>query len=264
MVGHDERSPPKKMQKLMDDRRQDLLNRIEAAADKTPPVPEDFYSPLFQIMYGLPMELQLRLAVHMGERYLPIYETKWPNVTWPRTILGDLDAWFRAEGEATPDEPDDADSADAGFQTGLRNLVRAYYYRDDPACLTSGTCAMIHEVISVRAENVFLADDAVAARLEKEERAWSRLDSRHRPPAPEHFEERWLPEHELFDNVAFQAVYRRERLHVVEWLRAEAVWKYPEPDDLDAMMRALKRWDDNWLQGLWPEGTTLPEDEING
>ncbi len=49
----------------------------------------------------------------------------------------------------------------------------------------------------------------------------------------------------------------RECLHVVEWLRAEEVWKYPEPDDLDAMMRGLKRWEDEECTPLHPDRKEL-------
>jgi len=122
----------------MEDRRKDLLNQLEAAAHKTPRVPEDFLSLCFQIMYGLPMELQLRAAFHRYERYLPIHEAKWPGITWPRQVLADLDAWFRAEGEATPDEPDDVDAADLKYQATFTDLLCASRYRDDPACLTAG------------------------------------------------------------------------------------------------------------------------------
>ncbi len=239
----------------MDARRKDLLNRLEAAARKTPRVPEDFLSLCFQILFGLPSELQLRAALHMYERYLPIYEKKLPGVTWPRQVLGDLDAWFRAEREATPDGPDEADSADGIYQSGFTDLLCAYHYRDDPACLTGGVCSTMLSVVHARAENVFLADDAVAAQITKEWRAWHRIDEEHRPPAPESFNELWQHEHSPFDNVAFDAVYRREWVHVVEWLRAEAVWEYPEPDDPDAMLRGLRRWEAHEFYSMAPERT---------
>ena len=242
----------------MDERRKDLLNRLEAAADKTPRVPEDFLSLCFQILYGLPSDLQFRAAFHMYERYLPIHEKKWPGVTWPRKVLEDLDAWFRAEGEATPDEPDDIDSADLGYQASFTDLLCAYRYRDDPACLTGGLCRTMLAMIHVRAENVFVADDPVAAQLWKEDRAWwitwGSTEEEQRPPQPESFDQLWQPEHNPGENVAFKAVYRREWLHVVEWLRAEAVWKYPEPDCLDAMMRGLKRWEAHAFYSMAPEG----------
>lgn len=236
----------------MDDRRRDLLNRLEAAADKKPRVPEDFLSLSFQILYGLPSDLQFRAAFHMYERYLPIHEKKWPGVTWPRKVLGDLDAWLRAEGEATPDEPDDIDSADLGYQASFTDLLCAYRYRDDPASLTGGLCSTMLAMIHVRAQNVFLADDPVADRLKKEHRAWHLIEEEHRPPEPESFDQLWQPEHSAYDNVAFDAVYRREWLHVVEWLRAEAVWKHPEPDDMDAMMRGLKRWEAHAFYSMGP------------
>jgi hypothetical protein len=237
----------------MSDRRKDLLNRLKAAADKTPRVPEDFLSLSFQILYGLPSDLQFRVAFHMYERYLPVHEKKWPGVTWPRKVLGDLDAWFRTEGEATPDEPADIDSADLGYQASFTDLLCAYRYRDDPACLTGGLCSTMLAMIHVRAENVFVADDPMAARLWKEHRAWHMIDEERRPPEPASFNQLWQPEHNAGENVAFLAVYRREWLHVVEWLRAEAVWQYPEPGDLEAMKRGLERWEAHQFLPMGPE-----------
>jgi hypothetical protein len=248
----------KREKKRMDNRRQDLLNRLEAAAAKKPFVPEDFLSISFQILYGLPTELQLRAACHMCERYLPIYEKKLPGSDWCRQLLGDLDAWFRAEREATPDIPDESDSADTLYHYGFTNLLVAYHYKDDPASLTAGICGTIIHVVHARAQNVFLADNAVAARLEKERDVWKSIEEEHRPPAPDSFSQLWQPEHSSFDNVAFDAVYRREWLHVAEWLRAEGVWKYPEPDDLDAMMRGLKRWEAHQFCPMGPERTDEP------
>ena len=234
------------------------LNRLEAAAQKTETVAEDFLSLCFQILYGLPTELQLRAAVHMRGRYLPIHEKKWPGITWPRQLLGDIDAWFRAHEEATPDEPDDIDAADLGYQASFTDLLCAYRYRDDPACLTGGLCSTMLAVVHVRAKNVFVADDPVASRLWKEHRAWKSIEEEHRPPQPESFHQLGQSEHSSFDNVAFDAVYRREWLRVVEWLRAEAVWKYPEPDDMDAMMRGLKRWEAHAFYSMGPERTDEP------
>lgn len=233
---------------MMDNRRQALLSQLEAVADKMPPMVEELSALCFQIMYGLPTELQLRAAVHMCERYLPIYEAKVPGSTWPRQLLGDLDAWVRTEGEATPEGPDDIDSADGGFQAGFTDLLGAYRYRDDPECLTSGTCSAIHGAIDARAKNVFLADDPIVIQFEKEYDAWwstwGGVEEEHWPPQPESFSLSAQPEHNPSKNAAYQAVYRREWLYLVGWLRAEAVWRYPEPDDLNAITRALERWYD--------------------
>ena len=239
----------------MDNRRKELLNQLEAAAKKPVRTDDDlvslndaFHSLGFQIMYGLPQELQFRAAFHMCERYLPIFEKKQPSSTWVRQLLGDIDAWHRAEGDATPDAPDDSDSADAHYHSGFTDLLVGYRYRDHPACLAAGVCGMIIHVVWARARNVFLADDPVVIRFEKEDRAWwdtwGDVDESLWPPQPESMFQMYRTEHSAFDNVAYQAVYCRECLHVVEWLRAEEVWKYPEPDDLDAMMHGLKRWEE--------------------
>jgi hypothetical protein len=258
----------------MDTRRQDLLNQLEAAATKTVRTHEDlvslndtFISLTFQIMYGLPEELQFRAAFHSCERYLPIFEKKQPGATWARQLLGDLDAWFRAEVDSTPEIPDDSDSADTSYQYGFTNLLVGYHYREHPACLTAGVCGMILHVVGARARNVWLADDAIAARIEQEKDAFHRMkdayylteDGTYReeeedgPREPEYFNDLWKSEHSASDNVAYLAVYCRECQHVVEWLRAQEVWKYPEPDDLDAMMRGLKRWEDRECTPMLPE-----------
>jgi hypothetical protein len=238
----------------MDNRRQDLLNQLEAAAAKRPFVPEDFLSTSFQIMYGLPTELQLRAAVHMCERYLPIFEKKWPGLTWCRQLLSDIDAWHRAEGEARPVVPDEADCAETAYYFGFTHLLCAYNYKDDPVVLTAGLCGTMLQVICARALNVWLADDAIAARIEQERDAYNRIEEEDQPPEPAYFYDVWKPEHNAYDNVAFDAVYRREWLHVAEWLRAEAVWKHPEPDDMEAMMRGLKRWEKHAFCPMGPEG----------
>lgn len=257
------------MGSIMENRRLDLLNRLEAAAKKTRlerdlvSLLEDFSSLSFQTMYGLPAELQLRAALHMCERYMPISEKKWPGVTWPRELLGDLDAWFRAEGEGTPDGLDDLDSADRIYQSGFTNLLVGYHYRDDPACLTAGVCGTIIHVVHARAQNVFLTDDPVVVRLQKEEEAWwstwGGVDEELWPPRPDAMRQLVQPEHSAFNNVAFDAVYRREWRHAAEWLRGEAVWKYPEPDNLDAMMRGLQRWQGRELCPMGPERGDEPE-----
>jgi hypothetical protein len=268
----------------MENRRQDLLNQLEAATKKPVRTDDDlvslnheFHSLGFQILYGLPEELQFRAAFHSCERYLPIFEKKQPGSTWVRQLLGDIDAWHRAEGDATPDGPDESDSADTHYHCGFTDLLVGYRYRDHPACLTAGVCGMIIHVVWARAGNVFLADDAIAARIEQEEDAFRRMkdayylteDGTYRdeeedgPREPKYFHDLLKPEHSAFDNVAFQAVYCRECLHVVEWLRAEEVWKYPEPNDLDAMRHGLKRWEECECTFLTPtyveRGNTLDD-----
>lgn len=250
----------------MKNRRDNLLDQLEVAAAKKPLVPEDFTSLSFQILYGLPTELQFRGALHICERYLPIFERKWPNLTWCRQLISDIDAWHQAEGQGTPDVPVEADSAESAYYFGFIHLLGGYHDKDDPAVLTAGVCGTIFEAVCARAINVYLVDDAIAARIEQEQAAYLRMkDAHHRnedgtyrddekdyPAEPTYFYDLWSPEHNRSLNVAYDAVYRREWRHLADWLRAQEVWNYPEPD-LDAMMRGLKRWEAHEFYPMGPE-----------
>jgi hypothetical protein len=251
-------------------RRLDLLTQlIETAASMAPENLSSTCDTLaFQIMYGLPWELQIRAACFMCECYLPIFEAKRPSEKWPREILRDVDAWHRVNGRGTEDVPEGADSADSAYLFCFDFLLSAYHHKDDPVSLTSGCCGAMGYAAYARAINVYLADDAIAARIEQELDAYHRKeDAYYRNedgtyrieeedrPKPAYFYDIWKPEHNRSLNVAYDAVYRREWRHVAEWLRSEAVWQYPEPDDLDAMMRGLKRWESHEFYPMGPERT---------
>jgi hypothetical protein len=238
-------------------RRSDLLTQlVETAASVAPENLSSGCDTLaFQIMYGLPWELQIRAACFMCERYLPVFEAKWPGVAWPREILGDVDAWHRVNGRGTEDAPKGSDSADSAYLFCFDFLLSAYHHKDDPVSLTSGSCGAMGYAAYARAGNVWLADDAVAARIEKEKSAYFCIEEENRPPEPDYFYDLWKPQHNAYHNVAFVAVYRREFQHIAEWLRAKAVWQYPEPEDLEAMRRGLERWKDHDFYPMGPQRT---------
>lgn len=240
---------------IMETRRQGLLKRLEEAAASAPAsgLSDEGSAICFQIMYGLPWELQIRAACFMCERYLPIFEAKWPGVTWPRQLLGDVGAWHRAEGRGRPDCPDEADSADGSYYFCFDYLLSAYHHRGDPVSLTAGSCGTAAEAAYARASHVWLADDPVAARIEKEKSAYDRIEEERRPSEPPSFALLDAPEHRRHGNVAFVAVYRREWAILAAWLRAESVWQHPEPEDLDAMLLGLKRWEAHQFLPMGPE-----------
>lgn len=239
---------------LMNTRRQELLNNLEEAAASAAPerLSSDCKAICFQVMYGLPCELQMRAASSICERYLPIFEKKCPGVTWPRVLLGDVDGWHRVKGRATPDTPEGADSADGAYLFCFDFLLCAYHHKDDPMSVTAGACGAMGYAAYARADHVWLADDPVAARIEKEKSAYCNIEEERRPSEPPSFDELWKPEHNAYDNVAFVAVYRREWAHVADWLRAKAVWQYPEPEDLDAMMQGLEEWEAHQFLPMGP------------
>ncbi len=248
----------------MNTRRQKLLNQLKEAAATAMPerLADECRAICFQILYRLPPELQIRAASSMLERYLPIFEKKQPSLTWTRRILEDPDGcngpvW----SGVTPEYPDGADPADRHYWGAFDPFIDARRYKDDPVRLAANASDTMADVALARAQNVWLADDPEAARIEREEDAFWALHQEYRPDAPDPvppalFKELESPAHGRYYNVAFIAVYRREWLHVAEWLRAEAVWQYPEPEDLDAMMQALAGWQ---ARDFLPMGATWEE-----
>lgn len=240
----------------METRRQNLLKKLDetAASAEAIGLSSKCKTICFQIMYSLPWELQIRAACQMCEHYLPIFEAKWPGVAWPRQLLGDVDAWHRVNGRGTERIPEEADSADSAYLFCFDFLLSAYHHKDNPTSLTSGTCGAMGYAAYARARNVWLADDVEGALIEKKLMAYYAIDEASRPsepPVPERL--RWDPKYNANHNVAFVAVYRREFQRIAAWLRAEAVWQYPEPEDMDAMMRGLARWEDHEFYPMGPE-----------
>ncbi len=248
----------KKVQRRMDNRRQDLLKKLEETAAAVTPerLEAECKAICFQILYGLPPDLQIRAGCYMLQRYLPIFEKKQPNVTWARRILEDSD------GGVMPDHPDRADSANADYWHGMSSLLRARWYKDDPARRTANACCAMANVAEARARNVWLVDDPEAASIQREEDAFWAIDQQlpadaPPPDPPALFKELESPAHGRYYNAAFIAVYRREWGIVAAWLRSEDVWQYPEPEDLDAMMQALARWQS---EPLFPIAHSWEED----
>jgi hypothetical protein len=239
----------KKEQRRMDNRRQDLLTKLEETLATVAPerLEAEGQALCFQILYGLPPELQIRAAGCMLQRYLPIFERKQPSLTWPRQVLEDRDGWNGRWSHESPDYPEGADTADWHYWSAFNPFFHARHFKDDPVRLAANVCCTMADVAQARARHVWLADDPEAARIQREEDAFWAIDQElpaDAPPAnpPAYFKELESPAHGRYYNAAFIAVYRREWLHVAEWLRVEAVWQYPEPEDLDAMMQALADW----------------------
>ncbi|MEM9490715.1 MAG: hypothetical protein AAGC55_16325, partial [Myxococcota bacterium] len=172
---------------------------------------------LFQILYGLSAEMQIGLARDMAARFLPVFHANHPEVTWPTTVLDDLDAYFNEHEQTLPDEPEDSFGGDMSFNYALYALLRALAYskqgllpRVTPAC-----CTALLMAVSARAANVWHADDPDGVQAWRDG-AWETLAGR--------------GEH---NNAASMAVARREWLVVADWLEAHNVDVFPVTDEAE-------------------------------
>jgi len=163
----------------------------------------------FKILYGLPANLQIRLCCFMMSRYLPIFESSFRKIKWPRQILNNVAQWAEVHGRDVPEEPERADAADAAFSFAFDGLLLAYAYQSHDFTLTSSSVFVIDSAINARETNVWMADDPEAYQM------WE--------------EGEWLPPgHTALENCAAIAVSKREWQLVAKWLQQEEVWNYPD------------------------------------
>lgn len=135
-------------------RRAELIERIEAeAAVKGGGASVT----CFEILYGLPAEVQLALAVEAMRRYLPLHEQAHPDNRDARRALDDVAAWHRGHGRAVPLAETEA-FADAAFVMAFDGLLLAYAFQDDAYTLTAGCAYAIRMAIDAQADTAWIAD----------------------------------------------------------------------------------------------------------
>jgi hypothetical protein len=178
----------------------------------------------FRIVYGLPAELQIELARLASSGYLPIFESKWSNVKWPRQLLSDVGQWVAQHARQLPNEPEDTDPADASFLSSLDPILLAAMYSDDRFTVTSSCSAAVNFAIGAFQTNVWMVDDPEALRM------WQ--------------EQEYLIGRSVVDNVAAMAVGQREWSKVAARLNEREVWKEPSEIDEQEIEKALARWMD--------------------
>jgi hypothetical protein len=187
---------------------------------------------LFRLLFGLPAQVQLELALTTTRRFLPIFRANHPEdspeVAWPETVLSDLDAYYREHGVEVLDAPEKDAGGDASFWYALYALLDAVSYanQDNVHKVTPACCTALIWAVGARAANVRYADDSEAVR------------------AFESGDREALAGRSMHHNVASQAVKKREWLLVADWLEEHQVGDYPEAGDVDEAER--EKWFEWW------------------
>jgi hypothetical protein len=107
---------------------------------------------LYRTIYGLPSSVLLPMAAEQIARIVPIFEKRWPNVTWPRAIVVNTKEWIERFGRSIPDSPERDSVADARFVFSLDALLLAASYPQDVSVLTSSCASAIREVVGIRVQ----------------------------------------------------------------------------------------------------------------
>lgn len=194
----------------------------------------------FRIIYGLPAPTQIELAVFVLKRYLPIFESHWPNVTWPVQLLNNTEQWFQEFGGEIPQEPAEVSPADAAFLSSMDGLLLACASETKPGRLSSSCAYAVNTGIQARTDNVWAADDPQAVSK------WRQLAS---PGDETDMEQLFgaLAERGPTRNVASLAVAEREWQKVVEWLSTKQVWTHPDRVNEEEIEQVLRRWKEREL-----------------
>lgn len=176
----------------------------------------------FKILYGLPSELQLELSCFIIRRYLSVFESKWPDIKWPRKILDDVGQWVTKRGRQVPEEPDNFDPADAVFAFCFDALLLSYYYRMNQATLTTSCVCAIVSAINAQKTNVWIIDDPEGVRM------WEKQG--------------YFPGRSVVENKAAIEMTEKEWTRVDEWIKEKKVTAYPDISDVEKMEKVLMRW----------------------
>jgi hypothetical protein len=171
---------------------------------------------LFGALYGAAAERQIERC---------------QGVTWPETLLDDPYGWVQQHNREVPQEPEDANAADAAFLFGFDALLNAVAHRRDAAVLTSSVVATVGAAISARATNIWLSDDPEALAL------WETQS--------------YAPGRSVLEHPAAVFITEQEWRDVAAWLaeRKDELVREAEPEEIN---QALERWREHEMQLIIP------------
>jgi hypothetical protein len=176
----------------------------------------------FRCIYGLPYRIQIDLCVYMMKRYLSIFEYNHKDVSSPREVIFNPEAWIDKYGNVFHDPDVNLTVSDNSFLYGIVSLLCAINYRKQDGLLTSSCVCCILSAIHARGVNVWIADD------------------------PEGLE-KWRagtlsPGETALENNAYVAVVSREWRELVSLLLMKEIFSLPDDVNVSEMNKILDDW----------------------
>jgi len=219
-----------------------LARAVHAPSDRCFPWNKVLRRHLCLVLWELPLNVQVGLAVATAERYLPAFERKHPHLTqlrefFVRCLTADPPTDDDVETWATNlSEEDVGDLADSALRVAASRVAQATREIPEPTAVTSACMLSVVNAIGAGEEEVWMAVDPEAAQeaLERFRR------SEDLPPLPRDWSKYRDPWHRPEVRNAAYAGWDA----VVAWLRAADVGQYPDYLDrkmLAWMLRELKR-----------------------
>jgi len=191
---------------------------------------------LYRVLYGVPSAVALPITVRVIERYLPKFESHFPNVTWPRELLHNPQQWVSQYGRALPDSPESDRLSDARFIFSLDALLLGWTYYSDVSILTSSCACGIAEAIGAITQEA-AGEEANRADLEECEGCRGTAKKKAPPPHPE---------------APIEHARSREWQYVLDLLVTQKVDRYPDVEPKERMDADFAEWQSRAMLLLVP------------
>ena len=159
---------------------------------------------LFKILSKTAVAFQLKLAVNICRKYLPIFDSRFSRDKFAKELLEKPERWIGKHGEKLSEnhctfEFQELDPSTASFISSLGAILWGHYHNKHPLIVTASSVTAILNYISARGSIVWMADDPEAVNIWKSHKVPPRGRS-------------------LAANVASLAVQKREKLYLLDKL----------------------------------------------
>jgi len=187
---------------------------------------------VFRILYGLPADIQMNLSKFVINQYLPVFQRKWPTITWPAKLMNDVNRWLINNGRNVPSEQDNLDPPDSIFLFSFDALVLAASYPNDRLILTSSCLVSVNSAINAVQCTAWIADDPEGVDM------WR--------------QQGYFPGRSMNENRAAIAVAEREWEKIDIWLGNKEVWLQANEFSIEEIENSLARWREHEMLLILP------------
>lgn len=182
---------------------------------------------LFEVLSKTAVTFQLKLAVNICKKYLPIFNLRFSKDKFANELLENPETWVEKYGSKLSEnnctfEFQELDPSTASFISSLSAILWGHYHHKYPLIVTASSVTAILNYISARGTIVWMADDPEAVKIWKSHKVPPRGRS-------------------LASNVASLAVQKREKLYLLDKLENSQLDIQNDISD-EEIKKTLERW----------------------
>jgi hypothetical protein len=182
---------------------------------------------LFEVLSKTAVTFQLKLAVNICKKYLPIFNSRFSEDKFTSELLEKPEVWVKKYGARLSEnhctfEFQELDPSTASFISSLDAILWGHFHHKYPLIVTASSVTAILNYFSARGTIVWMADDPEAVIIWKSHKVPPRGRS-------------------LSSNVASLAVQKREKLYLLDKLKCSQLDIQNDINDEEIKIM-LERW----------------------